>query len=276
MKNKRKYLSLLILSLIIVSIYTLYTQKEGLNKIVFISWLSFFAMIISIFFVREKGHSDSIVLNIWMYGVSSGAMIISSFLFLAPMAIKNSKFGSIGIGIGLIIGFAIHTFSHNASHKLEDIMKYEQLFTLTTHTIFAGLAIGIIYSQTPTISLLLAISIISHKLPASISVVNTLNKKEKQYIIIPATIFGLACMISFLMLPQLPTSLTKIIFGVGAGAFIHLSIDFLPDCDQGRIYDIIKQTEREHNKIDRARTHSVVSVIIGFIIILIPYLIIKL
>jgi ZIP family zinc transporter len=260
----------LIILLIVLSIITI-IEGSGGEKVLFISWISFFSMISPI--ITKDIFNENAKYLVWAYGISSGSMIISAALFMLPGAFRNlPKAGGIGIGIGILVGYSIHTISHNTSHRLEKFLHGKKsVISLTLHTVFAGLALGIIYSQTPSISAILGISIVSHKLPASFSTVREL--ENKRLVVIPSVLFGISCLISFLFIPELSELYITLIFGIGAGVFIHMAMDFLPECERGDIYDIVSQTEEEHEIIDRLRYHAMASVAVGGIIVLILWLI---
>lgn len=247
-------------------------KDEGVAKIIFITIISLVSINIAIAvpdnnFLKVTGKRF-----IWLMGVSSGSMLMSSSIFILPTAMnQNIKFGSIGIGIGFLIGYVVHTISHNSSHFLNDYLNgREEIVNLTIHTIFTATILGIIYSQTPSISIILGVAVISHKLPASLSTTRRLieNNKSVYYILIPSLSFAFAISLSFYFKPEMSLVTSSFIFGIGTGIFIHLAMDLLPECSQGQMEELVSQTEEEHQKLDNLRYHSMISVISGASIVL--------
>lgn len=241
------------------------SYTRGAYKILFISWVSLLSMGLPMFSTRTfSGNPTGLV---WAYGVSSGAMILSAVIFMFPQV--SGQIGLVGLGLGVVLGYAIHTIGHNTSHWFEKLLSGKQeLVSLTLHTVFAGIALGLIYAQSPEVSVVLGIAIISHKFPAGFSVVRRLN--SNWLILYPAVIFGVICLSSFFVVPVLTGDASSFIFGIAAGVFIHMAMDFLPECDRGEIYEVVETSEEsveEHKILDRLRYHALVSVIVGAVIV---------
>lgn len=275
--NKTLVLALTILFVLLS--FLVFSMGDSL-KIITISMVSFVSMAFTLL-VNNK--VQNIIDNhpsvfIWVYGLSSGSMIMSASIFLLPVSVSNSVIhGSIGIGLGIVIGYLTHTVSHNQSHNLEDYLKdKKELINLILHTVFAGSIIGLIYSQVPSISIILGLAIISHKFPASLAVVSRLNQNStKEYlVIIPAALFGIFAYLTYIITPNLSPIIISLIFGLGVGVFLHLAMDVIPECEHGHIRDFIEGHCKGHQALDRMRHHSMLSVVSGSILILLLWYII--
>jgi hypothetical protein len=102
---------------------------------------------------------------IWAYGLASGAMITSTTLFLVPNAISHhAALGGLGIAIGIVGGFSIHTLHAGPGHVGGAARPVAWEFTL--HSLGAGLVIGAVYAAAPALGPTLGFAIVSHKAPA--------------------------------------------------------------------------------------------------------------
>lgn len=250
-------LGILFLALSVVS------YMRGSYRILFISWFSLLSMGLPMFTTQD--FSANPVRLVWAYGLSSGAMILSAVIFMFPEI--SGQLGLIGLGIGVVLGYGVHTISHNTSHWFEELLSGKrELISLTIHTVFAGVALGLIYSQSPEVSVVLGIAIVSHKFPAGFSVVR---RMERNWLVLyPAIIFGVVCLSSFFVIPMLSGNASSLIFGIAAGVFIHMAMDFLPECERGDIYEVVEESESEHEVLDRLRYHALASVIVGSVIVI--------
>lgn len=243
---------------VLFSVLSILSYTRGAYRILFISWFSLVSMGLPVFSTYD--FSQNPLQLVWAYGVSSGAMILSAVIFMFPEL--SGQLGLVGLGVGIVLGYGVHTISHNTSHWFEEMLSGKrEIVSLTLHTVFAGFALGLIYSQSATVSVVLGIAIVSHKFPAGFSVVRRI--EHNWWVLYPAVIFGVVCLSSFFVVPMLSGSTSELIFGVAAGVFIHLAMDFLPECESGDIYEVVDSSENEHEVLDRLRYHAFASVIVG-------------
>lgn len=233
------------------------------NKVLFMSLISFFAMMLPVYINFERKPEYLA----FMYGLSSGSIIISFSLFILPMVVRNNvQLGSLGVGFGIIMGYIIHTFGHQATHFKFLTISKTHWFELIIHSAVVGSILGVIYSQTPSISYVLGIAVISHKLPASFSVLLKLD--QKKLIIIPSTSLGFAIISTNLLIDGILYS--SLFLGIGGGILLHIAMDLFLECQKGSVYQV---DEGLHNKIDKLRMYSLVSVICGgFIVLIFSYI----
>lgn len=258
--RSKAILGLLGVSFLVLSVVS---YMRGSYRILFISWLSLFSMGLPMF--STQNFSDNPVRLVWAYGLSSGAMILSAVIFMFPEI--SGQVGLIGLGLGVVLGYGVHTISHNTSHQFEEVLSGKrEIISLTLHTIFAGIALGLIYSQSPNVSVVLGVAIVSHKFPAGFSVVRRM--ESNWLILFPAIIFGVVCLGSFFVIPMLSGTAASLIFGIAAGVFIHMAMDFLPECDRGDIYEVVEESEEEHHVLDHLRYHALGSVVVGSAVVI--------
>ena len=75
--------------------------------------------------------------------------------------------------------------------------------------------------------------------------------------------------------PQVPPTVAAAVFGFAAGVFLHVAMDFLPECEAGgEIHDAIGDTETDHvhAALDRLRTHAVGSTAVGGLLVFVAWL----
>lgn len=202
---------------------------------------------------------------IWSYGLASGAMIVSTAVFLFPNAITvDPAIGGIGIAGGYLLGYLFHTAGHQIQHSVASFD--DRIIALTTHAILAGLVIGVIYQTLPDPGLLLGLSIISHKGPAGYTTLESLTEdgRPRLLLVFPALALGLAAIPMAFFPISLGTTQTALLFGVSAGVFFHVATDFIPRCEAGSdIYERLNGADADHATLDMYRRHSVFSLITG-------------
>ncbi|MFC6974054.1 ZIP family metal transporter [Halomicroarcula sp. GCM10025709] len=250
----------------------------GLTKVLVISWVAFAAMALGAWLsVRtERTNPHRLV---WGYGLASGAMVTSAAMFLVPQAMGlggqagSPRLGGIGIALGLVVGYGSHTIGHRLTHV-------ETSFDTTTaaiaaHALSAGLIIGLVYGSMPTLGLLLGLAIVSHKGPAGYAAARRLarNGKSVTALLLPAAGVGLTAIPSALLaVPQAP-ALNAVVFGFAAGIFLHVAMDFLPNCEAGsEIDEVCSLHEHSHDLLDELRTHAVGSTVVGSAVVVAAWL----
>ncbi|WP_324758852.1 ZIP family metal transporter [Haloarcula sp. GH36] len=250
----------------------------GLVKVLVISWVAFAAMVagawLSVRAERTNPHR-----LVWGYGLASGAMVTSAAMFLVPQAMGlggqagSPRIGGIGIALGLVVGYASHTIGHRLTHV-------ETSFDTTTaaiaaHALSAGLIIGLVYGSMPTLGLLLGLAIVSHKGPAGYAAARRLsrNGKSATALLLPAAGVGLTAIpAALLAVPRAP-ALNAVVFGFAAGIFLHVAMDFLPNCEAGsEIDEVCSLHEHSHDLLDELRTHAVGSTVVGATAVVLAWL----
>mgnify|MGYP006926861959 FL=1 len=252
----------------ILSIYTLQSGIENGTKLVGIGWVAFVAMAAAIPLGRRSTHRRPHVL-VWGYGVAAGAMITSATIFLIPQAVgQHPQWGGVGVGFGLLAGFASHTGGHWFAHAEWPVDR--TVAELSVHALSAGAIIGIIYGNLPNLGILLGLSIVSHKAPAGYAAAGRLaaTGRNVSIILLPATGVGIAAILSSIIALPVDTIVRATVFGFAAGVFLHVAMDFLPHCEIGsEIHTLLSASGDAHALLDRLRAHAVFSTLIGGIIV---------
>jgi ZIP family zinc transporter len=236
----------------------------GSFKVVGIAWAAFFAMALAAPVGGRTRHGSTGYL-VWGYGLASGAMVTSAAVFLVPQAIgQHPQFGGFGVALGLLLGFAAHTVSHQLAHM--DLPVDRTVAELSVHALAAGAIIGIIYGNMPELGPTLGLAIVSHKAPAGYAAANRLARRDRDWtvLLVPATGVGLTALtVSLVALPASP-AVRALVFGFSAGVFLHVAMDFLPRCELGSdVHDMLTFHGEAHELLDRMRAHAVVSTALG-------------
>ncbi|MFB6284268.1 MAG: ZIP family metal transporter [Halobacteria archaeon] len=284
----RRWGSILTLIFISLTAVTIVFDVEVTHKVLIVGWFAFFAMmggaLIGKFIDSQdtKHYARNLV---WGYGLASGAMITSSTVFLIPPSLDlDPAAGGFGIALGLVTGFSTHTWSHRTHTSFFDLDH--TVINITAHTVAAGAIIGIIYEGLPELGLVLGLAIVSHKGPGGYSIAQRINKMngDVMILLVPASAVGVMAIITnYLGIPKIP-SLDGLVFGFSAGIFLHVALDFLPRCGHGsEIYEAVETEVKEdcpddhdqdhdHSEVlDRLRIHSVLSTVVGLIVILVAW-----
>lgn len=236
----------------------------GRTKLFGIAWIAFASMTVAGWVgARTVGANPRAL--VWGYGLAAGAMITSAAVFLLPQAMgQHPAFGGFGVALGLLVGYGAHTLGHRLSHM--DLPLDRSLAELTAHAVSAGAIIGIIYGNMPELGLLLGLSIVSHKGPAGYAAVNRFAGRGGDWtaILLPAAGVGVAAIASsFLSLPA-SGAIRGVVFGFATGVFLHVAMDFLPECEIGsEVHDSLSHGGDAHALLDRLRVHAVASTALG-------------
>jgi len=210
----------------------------SLGKLLAIGWVAFGAMMSGAWLgARSEGRGSAAVERqgarlVWAYGLASGAMITSTTLFLVPNAISHhAALGGLGIAIGIVGGFSIHTMHTEPGHA--DGAARSVTWELTLHSLGAGLVIGAIYATMPALGPTLGLAIVSHKAPAGYAAARRLRRhgQSVSMLLLPAAAVGLAALPVGLVDPPSMDGLHALVFGAATGIFLHVAIDFLPRCE---------------------------------------------
>ena len=273
MKNKR----LISGSLILFIMLSLAAALIGNWKLLGITWIAFVSMAFAIPLGVKAARQTNLNHLVASYGLASGAMITSAAIFLIPQAMNHHMiYGGVGIAVGIMAGFAIHTLNHTLSHHSMSVDPV--VLELTTHALTAGLIIGTVYAAMPGLSALLGVAIVSHKGPAGYAAARRLAHKQHDpyQLLVPACAIGLTALpVSFIAIPG-NTLLNALIFGFATGVFFHVAIDFLPECEVGG--EIHQHTDLEghnHHVLDQYRKWAVVNTFAGGAIVFLLWFIIQ-
>ncbi|MFB6115379.1 MAG: hypothetical protein ABEK04_03725 [Candidatus Nanohalobium sp.] len=244
--------------------YTFYKGAAGL-KVIIIAWTAFFAMTLgSAFSFRELKSRKSVI---WAYGLSGGAAFASILYFVLPKSLEMSKeFGITGVLTGFLSGLILHVVTHELEHEAGEALT--DLVSVTAHAAAAGFIIGQIYSDLPTISIILGISIVSHKLPAGFIISDKFGKGLKQalkFIALPASILGSMALIVYNLSISMPTNIQALFFGFSAGIFLHVALDFIPEPEpESHLRKLLSEQEDPlHEKLDEVKFHCITSTVMG-------------
>ncbi|WP_134671867.1 ZIP family metal transporter [Halorussus marinus] len=239
--------------------------RGGAGKVVVIAWVAFVAMAGAGLLGERAAASTDAGRLVWGYGLASGAMITSAAVFIVPDAISHhAKFGGFGIALGVLVGFGAHTLGHRVTHV--DLPFDRTAAELTAHSLAAGAIIGLVYGNMPDPGLLLGLAIVSHKGPAGYAAANRLRRADKHVsmLLLPAAGVGITAIPAALL--TLPSSgpVNGVVFGFAAGVFLHVAMDFLPECELGgEVYEVAQVDDHAHSLLDRLRTQAVLSTTLG-------------
>jgi len=253
----------------------------GGSKVLVISWVAFVAMAVGAWLGARAVETDPHRL-VWGYGLASGAMVTSAAMFLVPQAMGlgtaagTPRIGGIGIAAGIVAGYGTHTIGHRLTH-VEASFDTTAL-AITAHALSAGLIIGLVYAAMPTLGLLLGLAIVSHKGPAGYAAARRLtrNGQSATVLLLPAAGVGLTAIPSALLpVPQTPV-INALVFGFASGIFLHVALDFLPNCEAGsEIDEVCALEENSHHLLDELRTHAVGSTALGAALVVVAWLLIS-
>ena len=226
------------------------------GKVLAISWVAFAAMAAGAWLGARATRTSPHRL-VWGYGLASGAMVTSAAMFLVPQAMGlgtaagTPRIGGIGISAGILAGYGTHTVGHRLTHL--DTSFDTTTAAIAAHALSAGLIIGLVYASMPTLGLLLGLAIVSHKGPAGYAAARRLVRdgNSPTALLLPAAGVGLTAIPTALVpMPATPVA-NAVVFGFAAGIFLHVALDFLPNCDAGsEIDEVCSLQERAHGLLD--------------------------
>ncbi len=250
---------------------------QGLWKMLAISWVAFGAMAGAIPLGVRAAQAANATRLVWGYGLASGAMITSAAVFLLPQAIGfNPRLGGFGVAAGILVGFGSHVVGHRLAHVSESFDN--TAVQLTAHALSAGVIIGLVYGSMPELGLLLGLAIVSHKGPAGYAAARRLTSADRSasVILLPATGVGIAGIPAALLQLPIGSLGQAAIFGFAAGIFLHIAMDFLPECEVGgEVGEVAELSDNAHNLLDRLRIHAVVSTSLGGIVVFVLWLVVE-
>jgi ZIP family zinc transporter len=247
----------------------------GRQKLLWLGWIAFVSMGGAAWIGARVPRKRARTL-VWGYGLASGAMITSAAVFLLPQAIaQDPTFGGFGIALGLLVGYSGHSLGHRLSHV--DLPGDRTVIELTAHALSAGLILGVIYGNVPDLGLLLGLSIVSHKGPAGYAAASRYADRGGDWraVLIPAAGVGVAALVSsFLTLPT-DAAVRGVVFGFATGVFLHVAMDFLPQCELGsEVHDALAVEGDAHTLLDRLRIHAVASTALGGLAVFLAWVVV--
>ncbi len=232
-------------------------------KVLVISWVAFAAMAGSAAIGARAVGEDAVRL-VWGYGLASGAMVTSAAVFLVPQAVGfHGAVGGFGVAAGLVGGYSGHTIGHRLSHREAFDSAPAQL---AAHSLAAGAIIGLVYAALPELGLLLGLAIVSHKGPAGYAAARRLRAADEPVgvLLLPSAGVGLTAIPAALLNPPSTPVVNAAIFGFAAGVFLHVAMDFLPECEVGgEVSEAAGVDADAHALLDRLRVHAVASTVGG-------------
>ncbi|MEF8851954.1 MAG: ZIP family metal transporter [Haloarculaceae archaeon] len=244
---------------------------SGVWKVLVIAWVAFAAMAVGAF-LGARAEATNPYRLVWGYGLASGAMVASASMFLVPQAIAigisapeaATQLGGIGVALGLVVGYSAHVLGHRLTHL--DVGIDLTTAQIAAHALSAGAIIGLVYGSMPTLGLLLGLAIVSHKGPAGYAAARRLRRsgRSAMALLLPAAGVGLTAIpTAVVALPDV-AALNAVVFGFAAGIFLHVAMDFLPNCEAGSEIDqVCSLHEQSHELLDELRTHAVGSTVLG-------------
>jgi ZIP family zinc transporter len=250
------------------------------RKVLVISWVAFGAMGLGAW-LGARATKTSPHRLVWGYGLASGAMVTSAAMFLVPQAMGlgsaagTPRIGGIGIAAGIVAGYGTHTIGHRLTHI--DSAFDTTTVAIAAHALSAGLIIGLVYASMPTLGLLLGLAIVSHKGPAGYAAARRLAREDKSTtaLLLPAAGVGLTAIPMALVPISVTPTVKAVVFGFAAGIFLHIALDFLPNCEAGsEIDEVCSLHEHSHDLLDELRTHGVGSTVVGAAVVVVAWLVV--
>ncbi len=279
--NPGRYSVLGLTSVVALLVLSGVAVTGGAGKVLVISWVAFVAMGVGAWLGARAAETSPYRL-VWGYGLASGAMVTSAAMFLVPQAMGlgsaagTPRIGGIGIAAGIVTGYGTHTIGHRLTH-IETSFDTTAA-AITAHALSAGLIIGLVYASMPALGLLLGLAIVSHKGPAGYAAARRLVREDKSAtaLLLPAAGVGLTAIPSALVTVPASPAVNAVVFGFAAGIFLHVAMDFLPNCDAGSEIDqVCSLEEHSHGLLDELRTHGVASTVLGAAVVVLAWVVVS-
>jgi len=266
-------------SLVVFLALSAYVFATGdARKLLGVAWVAFGAMA-GAAVLGARASTDHPTGLVWGYGLASGAMVASSAAFLVPQAVGYAaKPGGFGIAAGILVGFGAHTIGHLVTHR--DLPLDRTSAELAAHSLTAGSIIGVVYTAMPELGPLLGLAIVSHKGPAGYAAARRLvaQGRSPMMLLFPSAGVGIAALAVTIV--SFPTGATfrAVLFGFAAGIFLHVAMDFLPECETGSEVHAAAtrgRDDHDHAILDRLRLHAVASTALGGITVAAAWLLLQ-
>ncbi|MXR22058.1 ZIP family metal transporter [Halobacterium bonnevillei] len=267
-----------LLAFVALSAYVFTTGSA--TKLLGISWVAFGAMA-GAAVVGARANTEHPTGLVWGYGLASGAMVASSAAFLLPQAIGYAaKPGGFGVAAGILVGFGAHTVGHLVTHR--NLPLDRTTAELTAHALAAGSIIGVVYTAMPDLGPLLGLAIVSHKGPAGYAAARRLTTQGRSpmMLLLPAAGVGLAALAVTVLSFPTDAVFRAVVFGFAAGIFLHVAMDFLPECETGsEVHAAATRGDHvdahDHELLDRLRLHAVGSTVLGGLAVVVAFLLVQ-
>lgn len=253
----------------------------SLWKLLAIGWVAFGAMAVGAWLGRRAEPTDRAGgarrarRLAWGYGVASGAMVTSAAVFLVPSAIgHHAAYGGFGIAFGILLGFALHVAQHELAHLSLPFDRTS--LELTAHALAAGTVIGAVYAAMPDLGPTLGLAIVSHKGPAGYAAARRLRRSGRPAaaLLVPAAAVAITAVPVGLLAAPGSATVHALVFGVATGIFLHVALDFLPQCEiGGELAEAAGLSpgpdafDADHHLLDRLRLHAVASTFTGGLVV---------
>lgn len=270
----------------VMGVTSVLAVAAGLWKLLAIGWIAFGAMMGGAWVGRRAAVGETA--NgpqqarrlVWGYGLASGAMITSTAVFLIPSAIgHHAAVGGFGIAAGVLLGFALHVGQHQLAHL--PLPFDGATLELTVHALTAGVVIGSVYATMPALGLTLGLAIVSHKGPAGYAAACRLRRTGRPVsgLLVPAAaVAATAVPVGLLAIPSVD-AVHALVFGIATGVFLHVALDFLPQCEiGGELMEVAGLAEagadafdEQHHLLDRLRLHAVASTSVGGLLVFVAW-----
>ncbi len=262
---------------LVLSAYVFSTGEA--RKLLGIAWVAFAAMAGAAALGARASNEHPTGL-VWGYGLASGAMVASSAAFLVPQAIGYApKPGGFGIAAGILVGFGAHTVGHLVTHR--DLPLDRTSAELAAHSLTAGSIIGVVYTAMPELGPLLGLAIVSHKGPAGYAAARRLTAQGRSpmMLLLPSAGVGIAALAVTVLSFPTDAVFRAVVFGFAAGIFLHVAMDFLPECETGSEVHAAatrgSDDGHDHAVLDRLRLHAVASTALGGIAVAAAWLLLQ-
>jgi ZIP family zinc transporter len=267
-----------LLAFVALSAYVFATGSA--TKLLGISWVAFAAMA-GAAVVGARANTEHPTGLVWGYGLASGAMVASSAAFLLPQAIGYAaKPGGFGVAAGILVGFGAHTVGHLVTHR--NLPLDRTTAELTAHALAAGSIIGVVYTAMPDLGPLLGLAIVSHKGPAGYAAARRLTTQGRSpmMLLLPAAGVGIAALVVTVLSFPTDAVFRAVVFGFAAGIFLHVAMDFLPECETGsEVHAAATRGDQvdahDHELLDRLRLHAVASTVLGGLAVVVAFLVVQ-
>ncbi|WP_336036489.1 ZIP family metal transporter [Halobacterium yunchengense] len=267
-----------LLAFVALSAYVLLAGSAP--KLLGIAWVAFAAMA-GAAVLGARANTEHPTGLVWGYGLASGAMIASAAAFLLPQAIGYAaKPGGFGVAAGILVGFGAHTVGHLLTHR--DLPLDRTTAELSAHSLAAGSIIGVVYTAMPDLGPLLGLAIVSHKGPAGYAAARRLAARDRSpmMLLLPAAGVGIAALAVTVVSVPTDATVRAVVFGFAAGIFLHVAMDFLPECETGSEVHAAATRgdhadEHDHALLDELRVHAVGSTLLGGVAVAAAWLLLQ-
>lgn len=198
--------------------FMLWGSYDGLWKLVVLSLACALALLAGAFLHTFKNQE----LLFRMDAMAAGAMLSSVLILIMPHALEAEiGTGMLGMGLGIIMGLILYLAA--PGHQKGSILG-----ALTLHAVGDGLLLGALNTAVPALGWGVGIAILAHKAPAGYVISRRLGSQQRPRILalLPALGTGVGAL-AVALLPGVAFHSGGLIFGIVAGLFIFVALEFL-------------------------------------------------